>query len=148
MRTIATILLAGSLAAAGCGGGEEPGGSPEEAEAAIEAVTADLINGDGEAACAHMTENAASLLVDSVPLQARDCPDAVDELSGQLDVLSEAQLEELRSFAPERVEVDGDSATATYGGEPPSAFPNLPLEGATIELVHENGQWLIDGLSL
>jgi hypothetical protein len=143
---MAVLACAALALAAGCGGDGGPPGTPAEVRAVIAASNDAFFAGEWERNCRFYTPDARSEIVDSVPVPARNCPDAWRKLHGILaERLSPDQLDAVRSFLPEKIEIDGDHATATFGKPPPS-FPDLPVEGATIELVRDNGRWLIDSL--
>lgn len=96
--------------------------------AAIDEFAEAVADGDGDAACERLTEDAQEEIA-----QGQDCEDVIEFVSGALD---DEDKDELRDIEPEDVEVDGDTATAT--------IPEV-VEGGEdeIELVREDGDWLI-----
>jgi hypothetical protein len=90
-----------------------------------------VADGDGDAACELLTEDAQDQITEGA--QGQDCEDLIEFVSGQLE---DDDKDELRDIEPEDVEVDGDTATAT--------IPEV-VEGGEeeIELVREDGDWLI-----
>jgi hypothetical protein len=143
MAVLACALVA---AVAGCGESPTDPGAAREVRSVIAASNDAFFAGDWRRTCGFYTADAQVNIVSTVPVPADNCPEAWRKLSGFLkERLSAAQLEAVRAFLPKKVEIDGDHATATFGKPPPN-FPNLPAEGATLELVRENGRWLIDSL--
>jgi hypothetical protein len=145
MAVLGCALVA---AAAGCGGTTASPQDPRDVRAVIAASDAAFFAGEWKKNCSFYTADAQTNIVSFVPGAADNCPDAWRNLHGFLSVrLSSAQLDALRALTPEKVEIDGDRATATYGKLPPS-LAGLPVGAPTVSLVRDNGRWLIDSVSL
>jgi hypothetical protein len=147
-RSMAVLACGLIAAAAGCGSNA---GSPQDARqvrAVIAASDAAFFAGEWKKNCGFYTPAAQTNIVSFVPGAADNCPDAWRNLHGFLSVrLSSGQLDALRALTPQKVEIDGDHATATYGKLPPS-LAGLPVGAPTVGLVRDNGRWLIDSVSL
>ena len=101
--------------------------------AAISEFAEAIADGDGDSACALLTEDAQEEVADSA---GGDCEAAFDAAGEQLD---DDEKDELNDIEPDDVEVDGDRATATV--------PEIGGGGDTeFELVREDGDWLISDL--
>jgi hypothetical protein len=147
LRSMAALAFVALSLATGCGGGGAAPARPAEVRAVIAASNEAFFAGQWAKNCGYYTADARSEIVDSVPEPARNCADAWRKLHSFLDQrLSPEQLDAIRAFLPAKIEIDGDHATATFGKPPPSFPPQVPVEGATIELVRDNGRWLIDSL--
>jgi hypothetical protein len=88
--------------------------------------------GDGERACAQLTEKSRSEFATSIA--AKTCPDAVAKARKALSADERAQFRALRV---EKVKVDGERGVVTVTGrtkEPASGW----------RMVKEDGTWLLD----
>jgi hypothetical protein len=143
-------VLACALVAAlpGCGKNAESPADRGRVRAVIAAADDAFFARDWKRACGYFTTDAQLNIVSQVPVPADNCPDALRKLSAFLSSrLNASELAAIRSYAPKEIEIDGDHATATFGNPPPG-FPDVPVQGATVGLVSQNGAWLIDGLPL
>ena len=105
-------------------------GDPDVTAAIVDFGEA-VADGDGDAACELLTEDAQEEI--TAGAQGQDCEDIIEFVGGALD---DDDKDELRDLEPEDVEVDGDTATAT--------IPELTEGGEEeIELVQEDGDWKI-----
>jgi hypothetical protein len=146
--TVAALLLAA------CGDGDDGGGEPAggaETTAAPEpaspgALTADgravrqtiagylkaVAEGDGDAACALLTDNAKRVVVEAPGSRAETCEAVIAEIAR---AYSPAEKAKLRNLSQEAVEVTVRGATA-----------RVYVEGRprTTRLIKQGGRWLID----
>lgn len=131
--TVRVLLIAvgAALVVAGCGG---TGESDENGvRAAIVGYFDGFADGDGEAACAHVTGNAKIELVElaaSAGIDSVSCATIVEELSG---LIGASEVDRLRDLTVTNIEIDGARATAT-------------IQGATVRptLTESDGAWYID----
>jgi hypothetical protein len=133
MRRLAGLLIVAALLA-GCGASGTS--DSNQVEDTVLGYLGDLADGDGQGACDRLSGEEARRLLEevlrSVPeLRATSCVDAIDKLAGSLGgeerkILEEAEID--------RVEVHGDSASATVVGGT-----------ATARLTRIDGVWVITG---
>jgi ketosteroid isomerase-like protein len=152
--TVAVFATAAALLLAACGDGDDGGGEPAggaETTAAPEpappgALTPDgravrqtiagylkaVAEGDGDAACAFLTDNAKRVVVEGPGSRAETCEAVVAETAR---AYSPAEKAKLRNLPQEAVEVTVRGATAT-----------VHVEGRprTTRLIKRGGRWLID----
>jgi hypothetical protein len=115
MRRVATIAVIACAALAGCGGGDDEGGGPEDAvrEAVRDYLTA-VASGNHERACSTLTNEAQETLVAEVTATFAEggrisCGDAVQELSA--DIAPEDK-QVLLNPKVGKVTIEGTRATA------------------------------------
>ena len=106
-----------------CGGGSD---SPEEVVRDYFKAFAD---GDGEAACDRLTDDAKREVVEE--FDAASCEDGIEEFADDLD---DANKDRLRDSGEATVDEHGDTATVFFEGA------QRPLE-----LTKSGGDWLISG---
>ena len=122
MRALA-LLVAGGLALAGCGGSGDEDAIRDALTEYTEAITA----GDGQTACARMTEPLQEVLLNASP-RASDCVEAVAQLDTGADNRGELSID--------GVAVEGDTARASVavgGGA-----------GTRHSLRRVDGDWRVD----
>ncbi len=136
---------------AGCGGGGDggdPAASSEEAAVmqALMGANETFARGQYAATCSHYTPSIQEEMI--AMTGAETCPEAWATIGKAIGpTLSAAQFDDLTGYVAEEVEIDGDTATATYG-EPPESLRDVfgPIEGTSIELRLEDGRWRIASL--
>lgn len=129
----------------GCGGSD-----PQ-----VKAIRATLIgandagfNGDFDRECSYYTPDVQRHFI-SVARRlrhVRNCSSAARLMHQQVvTVLTAKQQQEMRDFMPSRIEVQGDTATATYGDLPTFLryVPGIQQANKSLQLVRSNGRWLI-----
>lgn len=137
-RLLLAVAAAICLTATGCGSSNtnsDSGPTDEEAiTASVDSYYDGFGAGDGEAACAQLTDKAkeeiAGGLGGGIP--------SIDDATCASTIESVAELAAESDVGPPRgevtsVEVDGDSATAHLAGQ-----------GTKVEMVKEDGTWLMD----
>lgn len=110
-----------AAAVAGCGGSSDEDAVVDQ----VEAFRTAIVDGDGAAACALMTESAQDVYANIG--KAGTCEGGVEQIAGAVDT---SQFD--TPVESDDVSIDGDIATVTVGGEP------------TIALVKTDDEWLID----
>ena len=129
---VAIALLAAGAAVSGCGGGGDTGGSgsPEAAspQAQLTAYLAAFNRGDGQAACALLTDQAkAGVPHLSDRIKAPDCEGAIRELSRRGEHIRSPKIS---------VSVDGRRAVARIRDRRPPYQSDVPLQ-------EQHGEWRI-----
>jgi len=132
VRAGTAAALALSLAALGCGGGDDS--SPrDEAKATVQRYLAALGRGDAAAACREFTRESQDKLAEfgaeKLRLGARSCAATID---AALNAPNGPQLRRLGRARITRVEVRGDHAEVSVAGV-----------GSRTELVRSDGAWRI-----
>lgn len=133
---------------AGCGesqDGKDDAALSEEAAVirAVDEANQTFAQGQYDRTCSHYTESVQRDLVNLI--DAPSCPQAwamIDKTMRQS--LTPAQFDSVTSYGAESAEIDGDTATATYG-EPPESLPSVlgVAKGTTVQLRKQGGRWLI-----
>lgn len=134
-RSILVLLvLVLAIAAAGCGGDDDDDGGGDDPQAAADATRAYLTaygDGDGAAACSHLTEGAQQALEASAAQQGAnaDCAEILGSGGPQTAEFLKPLIDGIDS---EDASIDGDTAEVT-------------IEGANVPVTLENvdGEWLV-----
>lgn len=113
--------VAVAAAIAGCGGSSDE----DDVVDRVESFWTAIVDGDGAAACALMTESAQDVYANVG--KSGTCEGGVEQIAGAIDT---SQFD--TPVESDDVSIDGDTATVTVGGEP------------TIALVKTGDEWLID----
>lgn len=116
---ISAVAVAAAIA--GCGGSSDEDDVVDQ----VEAFWTAIVDGDGAAACALMTESAQDVYANVG--KSGTCEGGVEQIAGAIDT---SQFD--TPVESDDVSIDGDTATVTVGGEP------------TIALVKTGDEWLID----
>jgi len=124
------ILLAGTLAAAGCGGGSSKHTPASDWHTAAVAMA----TADGTTACSYFTASVSNELASSSGLS---CADAVKELAKPLTASDRAGVEAVKVTAVAR---SGANATVQYPVTP--GLRKMQFTGRS-RLVQSGGRWLI-----
>lgn len=132
-RAVTLLAIACAGVAAGCGG-DDGGGDDEQVRDVVRDYLTGLAAGNGDRACAQLTEEARKELVSEVTAAFPDppelsCEEAVVDLSQDI-----APIDKRKFLNPEvtKVSVDGDRATVTVKG----------LDGPTT-LARDGDDWRI-----
>jgi hypothetical protein len=147
------LALAIAVALAGCGGGDDAPRDPE-AEAirtVLRTQLAAVAEGDGEAACSHLTPRGRRQVEARLrsEVRARDCAGAVAEAARDLPAPA---LDALNAPVISNVHAAGARAEASV--EPPGDLKELALAAGftdvvvEVRLVRSRGRWLVDHLAL
>jgi hypothetical protein len=119
---------------AACGGG---GSDEEQIETTIKEYMAAFADGDGDAACDHLTDGAREAMEQGLDaIAGKASCDELPKLLDQLEGANREELDKLRDIEVEGIKVTGDTATAwpVYRGE--------RADQATLRRV--DGEWKID----
>jgi hypothetical protein len=146
MRPLLFLMLA-PLAIAGCGEDRESPGSDEAAIfQTVNEANASFSQGDFSRTCSYYSPAIRSEF--AAQAQVQTCPEAWAAVDAPLRrSLSPSEFDALTSYGLESAEVEGSTATGTYG-EPPASIEGTPgiVAGATIQLRKVDGRWLITSL--
>ena len=128
----ASAAAIAALALAGCGD-EEKRSDPEQVVAAATEYAHAFGKGDGEAACARLTDGAQEEFTKRVSslVGTRDCPEAVEKLQAVAGPNVTGPFQEAKASGPK---VDGDSATVTLMAGTGSE---------EVKLEKSDGEWLL-----
>lgn len=136
-----------SLAIAGCGEDRDSSGSDQAAIfQSVSAANETFAQGDYSRACSYYAAAIRRQL--AAGAQVKTCPEAWAAIDAALRrSLTPSEFDALTRYGLESVEIDGDTATGTYGEPPASIDGHLGISaGATIQLRKVNGRWLIASL--
>ncbi|MEX2108183.1 MAG: hypothetical protein WD827_04770 [Solirubrobacterales bacterium] len=146
MRLLLLLLLA-PIAIAGCGEDRESSSTDEAAIfRVVDAANASFAEGDYSRTCSYYSPAIRKEL--AAQTQVQTCPKAWAAIDAALrKSLTPSEFDALTSYGIESAEVEGDTATGTYG-EPPESIAGLTGVGAgeTIQLRQVDGRWLITSL--
>lgn len=142
MRGPIFIALVLALAAGGCGDEQKPDG--QAAPDTVAEAREGLLDGDGGKACDQFTEAARRQLAATVAglvggSPTAPCEQVAGSVKALLGPLDRARVEKL---SLDVTALQGSSALVEVRGD-----PGVPGAGLRVQLVKEDGRWLISGWS-
>lgn len=142
MRATNLIALLLVPAAAGCG--DEPKPDRQAVPAAVAEAREGLLDGDGQKACDQFTESARRRLAATLAALAGGSPTApCDQVAGSVKALiPPLDRARVKDLALDVAALQATSAVVGVRGD-----EGVPGSGLIVQLVKEDGRWLISGWS-
>jgi hypothetical protein len=151
MRVSAGVMavLGVAVLSGGCGGDEgDEGGDEAAAVATVEDFYAGIADGDGEAACATLSDAGRAELEGGATglAEGTTCEDAIEQIVG---LFNEDTLQAISEVEPTVTALSGTTATVeatSFNQATTGEGAELEEESIEIEMVKEGDEWKIDGL--
>jgi hypothetical protein len=152
MRVPAGVIavLGVAVLIGGCGGDDEGDESGDEAAAvaAVDDFYAGIADGDGEAACATLSDAGRAELEGGATglAEGTTCEDAIEQV---VELFNEETLQAISEVEPTVTAISGTTATVeatSFNQATTGEGAELEEETIEIDLVKEGEDWKIDGL--
>jgi hypothetical protein len=131
--TFVTVVVAGLLIVAGCGGASDT----TQVRSAWESASRAAADGAGTAFCSQVTAQGRQLITSRTKLS---CEDSIRLLASSLSAADKTAIRDARIT---KIDVSGDTATVLYVTN--ASLGRLGFTGRT-DLTKTDGHWLISGV--
>lgn len=133
-RAALTLLVVGSIVAAGCGGSDATSDA-EQIRDTVSAYATAFADGDGKQVCERLTARAQKEIVGQGKVlggTSSTCEQTIKQIAS---AISDADKKSLREIKVTKLTVDGDTATLQAGAG----------NSANTRMRKVDGEWLVDG---